>query len=103
KSGRCRASGAGAATAAQPPRSAVSVGGVARRGRRWGVAGPGPVHPLVVDALELVTDLVDDAVERGPGVGGGRVGLHEVPGEMDVHLAPPRLPHTRRAARGELD
>src|SRR3954452_12319086 len=82
---------------------AVSVGGLARcrRGRR--VTRPGAVHPLVVDPLELVSDLVDDAVERGPGVGRGGVRLHQVAREVHGHLALLRLGHPRVAHLGELD
>ena len=59
-----------------------------RRGlRRGGMARLGPVDALVVDPGELVGDLVEDAVERGAGVGGGGVGLHQVLGQVHGDLA----------------
>src|ERR1700716_3231668 len=51
------------------------------------VATPGvrPRDALLLDARDLVLDLVDDEVERSRGLRGGRVGLHEVPLQVNDH------------------
>src|SRR5262245_24114763 len=62
-----------------------------------------PGHALLLDARDLVLDLVEHEIEGGDGLGRGGVRLHEVPLQLHDHVAHLVVGHPSVAKLREVD